>query len=64
MMMVDAVQWALRDDPRYRFAFFGHSKLTVPADATLPPGRMDYALLGRDDVVARIVAPRTDWRNQ
>jgi hypothetical protein len=67
LAMVEPVQWACRrymDDMRYQFAYYSHAKLTVPADQELPPGRMSLHILSNDDVVARIVAPRTDWRNR
>lgn len=65
MAMVDAVSYACRhymDDPRYQFAFYGHTKLTNPADKPLPFGGMPLELLSREGAFDRIVAPRTDWR--
>jgi hypothetical protein len=52
-MMVSAGRKAANrtDDPRMAFAGFGVTKLTIPVDKALPPGRLDLSLIDPDDVI-------------
>lgn len=39
------------DDPRFAFAAFGTSKMTLPKDRPLPAGRLDLSLIDPDHVI-------------
>ena len=53
MMVMPARRAANRtNDPRFAFAAFGTTRLTLPTGKALPPGRLDLALIDLDDVIA------------
>lgn len=53
LAMVGPVRQAANEtpDPRFAFAAFGTTKLSVPVDQRLPPGRLDLSLIRLDHVI-------------
>lgn len=53
LAMVEPARKATHDvaDPRFAFAAFGTTKLTMPVDKPLPAGRLDLSLIRLDHVI-------------